>query len=582
MEDFTEPLISGTHNQENAVLDCDDDHCEQDTETPVHIDEENNNNNNNYVQLIDNEDDVNADSTFTDDGDNQNEIYSLDPRRYAILAIFCLNNLIGSAVWITFAPIEDAVKAKFQQYDHGTGTISLQQINWFSMVSMAIYGPGTALCAWIVPKYGFRETVVWSSVMMALGCFLRWLSLSFVIPEEGAMGYGYSSSTVRYSILLAGQGLVALGQTIFMNAPARVAASWFQQTTKAIGAINLCSNLGIIFGQALPPLCVVAETGEHLDQLLGAQGLVMALCTLFTGYSFRYEEPPCPPSASEAARRMERRRRRQSENSVSSNHVASHSTGALKDVEKLLTNPQYVILMIAFGINYGLNGAVVTLMEPWLASCGFPGDKTAGLFGSLLIGGGVVATWIASTLLDITRNYNQAIRWSFASTAVVAVLLVATLYPQCPTWILATAFTMTGMTQMPLMTICTDAVAAHTYPVSEELSSAGLQMVGQYLGVVLVDGMSYLIESESQDSDDDDDSRTGRYGFSAKVNIAYIALLVISSICACSYKSDDLRANTANHNETQQNSSDQTMALLGNIDSHDDESGAGTRDIDES
>ncbi len=565
MEDFTESLLSRVDDQASTTSNCDGDHCEH-TELPRQIDEENNNND--YVQLIGNEDDANADSLFIDDGNEHNQIYSLDSQRFAILAIFCLNNLIGSAVWITFAPIEDAVKAKFQQYDHGSGSISSQQINWFSMISMAIYGPGTALCAWILPKYGFRETVVWSSVMMAFGCFLRWFSLSFVIPDEGVTSDEYSSSAVRYSILLTGQGLVALGQTIFMNAPARVAASWFQQTTKAIGAINLCSNLGIIFGQALPPLCVAAETGQHLDQLLGAQGIAMALCTLFTGYSFR-EEPPNPPSASEAAKRLERRRL--SENSVSSDDMTSPSVGALKDVEKLLTNSQYVILMIAFGITYGLNGAVVTLMEPWLASCGFPGDKTAGLFGSLLIGGGVVATWIASTLLDITRNFNQAIRWSFLSTAVVAVALVAALYPKCPTWILATAFTMTGMTQMPLMTICTDAVAAHTYPVSEELSSAGLQMVGQYLGVVLVDGMSYLIESESQGDG-------GRYGFSAKVNIAYIALLVVSSICACCYNSDDLRANAANHNERQQNTSDQTMALLGNRDHRDDESGMETSD----
>ncbi len=551
MESLAEPLVVSRENDHAHVAsDCDEDHHENST-VIAQRDEENSNN---YFRLIDDHDDdanANADST-----------YSLDPRRFAILTIFCLNNLIGSAAWITFAPIEDAVKAKFLQYG---SSISSQQINWLSMISMVVYGPGTALCAWVVPKYGFRETVIGSSVIMALGFYLRWLSFNILIPHDGAMSDEYSSSTTRYSILLTGQGLVALGQTIFMNAPARVAASWFQQTTKPIGAINLCSNFGIIVGQALSPLCVVPETGEYLDQLLGAQGIVMAICTLFTGYSFQYEEPERPPSASEAAKRRERLR--QSDNS--SDPAASPS--ALKDVKTLVTNPQYVILTIAFGITYGLNGTIMTLMEPWLALCGFPGDETAGLFGSLLVGGGLVGTWIASTLLDITRNYNQAIRWSFVSIIAVGVGLVATLYPECPTWVLATAFTMTGMTQGPITAICTDAVAAHTYPVSEELSSAGLQMVGQYLAVVMVNGMSYLIESESGGE---------KYGFSAKVNIAYIGLLAVSSFFACCYHSEDLRANTANNEESLQNSTNQTIPLLGNTNSSDDNSGTETSDID--
>jgi len=571
---LTEPLIFRPNNdtirtQKNDDIEPnDDDH--EDFTTPTA--ERDNEENNDYVPLIDTNDgdDANIDGSFTSYGDDQIQRYSLDSRRFAILAIFCLNNLIGSAVWITFAPIEDAVKAKFRQYDNTTNdddssgsTISNQQINWLSMISMAVYGPGTALCVWFVPKYGFRETVIASSIIMTIGCFLRWLSLSFVSPDDGAVSDQYSSSKSPYLILLTGQGLVALGQTIFMNAPARVAASWFQQTTKTIGAINLCSSLGIIIGQALSPLIVIEETGEHLDQLLAAQGVAMGICALFTGYWFRYEEPVCPPSASESVRRIERQR--QHDQSFFPDSAGSSTSNISKDFEKLLTNPQYIILIVAFGIIYGLNSAIVTLMQPWIASSGFSGDKMAGFCGSLLTGGGIAGTWIASVLLDLTRNFNQAIRWSFASTAVAAIGLVAALHPECPTWILATAFTITGMTQMPLLTICSDAAAAHTYPVPEELSSAGLQMVGQYLGIVLVDGMSYLIESAHNSDDDDNDNNEKKYGFAAKVNITYLLLLSISTVMSCCYKSDDLRANVANNREILQNNDDQTTAPLVDI-----------------
>lgn len=560
LESLTEPLISETHSdtvrtQSNDSLDTND----GSHELPTHREDEESNN---YVPLIDGH----AGEGFADYDDNQIETYPLDPRRFAILAIFCLNNLVGSAAWITFAPIEDAVKAKFKQYGgDSSSTITSQQINWLSMISMAVYGPGTALCAWVVPKYGFRETVIVSSITMALGCFLRWLS--FVSTDGGVASDGFSSVTARYCILLTGQGLVALGQTIFMNAPARVAASWFQQTTKSIGMINLCSNLGIVFGQALSPLCVITETGEHLDQLLVGQAAAMGICTLFTGFSFRYEEPAYPPSAAESVRRRERDLH--SGHSSSPDPMLSPTSRVSTEIQKLLTNPQYIMLMVAFGINYGLNGAIMTLMQPWLASSGFPGDEMAGLFGSLLIGGGVFATWIASILLDFTRNFNQAIRWSFASTTIVAIGLVASLHPECPTWILATTFTITGMTQMPLLTICCDAVAAHTYPISEELSSAGLQMVGQYLGIVLVDGMSYLIESAP--SGEDNDNKT--YGFKAKVNIAYLLLLFVSTALAWCYKSDDLRANIMNDRRMLQNSRSLTTTLFGEDNSHSSNSG---------
>ena len=540
MEALTEPLISET--QDDSDLASNDVGDRRKSSAPLTTEAENND----CVPLVDSHYGDNAnpiidadiESSFSDHDDQQNDTFSLDPRRFAILAIFCLNNLIGSAAWITFAPIEDAVIAKFREYDGDGSSVSPQQINWLSMISMAVYGPGTAFCAWAVPKYGFRETVIGSSFAMSLGCLLRCLSLGLGSEE-------HLSLTARYSILLIGQGLVALGQTIYTNAPARVAAAWFQQTTKSIGAINLCSNLGVMFGQALSPLCVIAATGEHLDQLLFGQGIAMVLCTLFTIYSFRYEEPEHPPSASESARRRERQR--QSENSSSSNPVVSVSSGVLKDVNRLLTNPQYVVLVIAFGLNYGLNGAIVTLIQPWLALCGFPGDEIAGLFGALLIGGGVVGTWIASALLDITRNYNQAIRWSFASTAVVGIGLVASLYPKCPTWILAISFTITGMTQMPLVTIASATSAKHTFPVPEELSSAGLQMAGQYLSVFMIDGMSSLIESESNNDSEE------KYGFSAKVNIAYLSLLFMSSAFACCYMSEEAEANIAN---------DQTTSLL--------------------
>jgi cyanate permease len=503
----------------------------------------------NYEILLDNDDGDDHDANNNDDDasiDDYGQSYPLDPRRFSVLAVFALNNLLGSAAWITFAPIEDAVQTKFQ--------INQMQVNWLSMISMAVYGPGTLICTWMVPKLGFGKTVIISSLTMALGCLLRWcsctsslkLGLDLDYEELSSSSSSSSSSSLRYIILLSGQGLVALGQTIFMNAPARIAASWFQQTTKVIGVIIFSANIGIILGQTLSPLCVIEDTGENLDKLLAVQGLAMGVCALLTCYSFKSVEPLLPPSPSEAARR----RQQQSQQEIGdSSHQSTFAT-IVKDIKTLSTDPQYLILLVAFGIEYGVNNAILTLLQPWVASSGFPGDETAGILGSLLIAGGVVGTFIAAILLDRTRNFTQAVRWSFVVAVVVAFGLVATLQPSCPTWILATAFTITGMSQMPLLTICLDAVAAQTYPIPEELSSAGLQLIGQYFGIILIDVMGDLIDS----SNSADDHSETRYGFAANVNILYLALLIISAAFACCYKSDDLRTHVndgdINHDTT--------------------------------
>jgi hypothetical protein len=159
----------------------------------------------------------------------------------------------------------------------------------------------------------------------------------------------------------------------------------------------------------------------------------------------------------------------------------------------------------------------------------------AGNCGSFAIIGGVVGTCIAAPLLDWTRDYKQAVRWSFLATSIVMVGVVAVLQPSSNTWSLAVVFFIMGMSQFPLLPICLDAAASHTYPISEELSSAGLQFVGQYLGIFLTDGMEHLLKSRSN-------GNGTSIGFSSPVNITILALMFLSTIFAMFYSGDDPRA----------------------------------------
>lgn len=466
--------------------------------------------------------------------------YLLDPQRFIVLTVFSLCNLLASAVWITFAPIEDAVKVKYNG-------ISGAQVNWLSMIFMLLYGPGTAICAWSIRRFGLRQTVVISALCMTVGCFLRWWSIYFVvIDNDDNSNNNDATANWAYILLLTGQGMVAISQPVFANAPARVAASWFQKTTQAIGISVFAAMIGMVFGQAMSPLLVVEATGDHLGTLMFGQAVGMVFCCIGTWWYFE-SEPASPPSAAEAARRRRQppspqpcpnadngdNNTQQSNNDEQPNH--DHDMSAVwTDVKALFTDKQYIIMLVAFGLCYGANNAILTLLQPWIAAAGFPGDETAGLLGSLTIAGGVIGTLIAAPLLDASRNYNQAVRWSFTVSFIVAVLSVATLHPSSPKWILAVAFTAMGMTQLPLLTICLDAAAAHSYPIPEELSSAGLQLVGQYLGIAMIDFMGSLLENDKEAK-----------GYKGQFNIAFLTFLGISAAAALCYNGDDPRA-TAN------------------------------------
>jgi MFS family permease len=461
----------------------------------------------------------------------------LDPRRFVVLSVFSLANLLGGAAWITFAPIDDVMIELY--------SISPQQVNWLSLIFMALYGPGTAVCACGVRKYGLRMTVMTSAFLMAIGGLLRWWSFYFIHNDNSRMAY---------VILLTGQGLVALSQPVFSNAPARVASAWFRHTAAAIGFTVLGSMVGMVLGQSMSPWMI-----RHVDQLLAGQALVMFGCAIAC-YVYFESEPKVPPTVAEAIRRHQQQNE-QERFSEGGSRTSVHSLARMRqEIIQLLSDTQYLVLLVSFGVQYAVNNgmpfllctleisigweylgssffiaALLTLLQPWIAAAGFPGDDLAGICGSLAIIGGIVGTFMAAPLLDWTRDYNHAVHWSFLVTFIVMLGVVAVLQPNSNVWLLAAGFVLMGMTQFPLLPICLDAAAAHTYPVSEELSSAGLQFVGQYLGILLTDGMEYMLKTSSND-----DGMS--VGFSAPVNIAILALMFLSTVVAMLYNGDDPRA----------------------------------------
>eukprot|EP00539_Tryblionella_compressa_P019701 CAMPEP_0178857584 /NCGR_PEP_ID=MMETSP0747-20121128/213_1 /TAXON_ID=913974 /ORGANISM="Nitzschia punctata, Strain CCMP561" /LENGTH=588 /DNA_ID=CAMNT_0020523831 /DNA_START=54 /DNA_END=1820 /DNA_ORIENTATION=- len=438
-----------------------------------------------YVVLVDGNSDEGSAASIIDDDE-----YPLDPRRFVMLAIFSIENLLAGCAWICFAPIDDVVQTKY-------GGISQSQVNNLSLIFMIVYGPGTALSSWSVTKYGFRETVVVSAFIMGLGALLRWWSVYFIQGDSSSTGDDKNESRLAYNILWTGQALIAVGQIVFQNAPARVASAWFQKTAAIIGCIVNGAMVGMILGEVLPPLFV-----NRLDILLAGQAIAMVVCAI-AAFLFFESEPKLPPTAAEAARRRHQQQVQSLDvDSANEQHCSPTSSVSIwQSVRQLMSNTQYLILLVAIGIQYGVNNALLTLLQPWMARAGFPDDEIAGLFGSVAIVGGAIGTFIATPLLDKTRNYKQAVRLSFFTSFIVMIGVVFAVRPGFPVWVVLGSSFFMGMSQFPIICICLDAAASNTYPIGEELSSAALQMCGQYLGVVFTYGIGDLLQKDGGHAD---------------------------------------------------------------------------------
>jgi hypothetical protein len=114
--------------------------------------------------------------------------------------------------------------------------------------------------------------------------------------------------------------------------------------------------IGMIAGQGLTPLLGI----DRLDQWLAAQGLAMVVCAVASFLYFQ-SEPKLPPTAAEAARRLQHHQQQCQENQLEQNDInhgndISFSTTTIwSDMLNIFSDTQYWILLVAFGIEYGIN-----------------------------------------------------------------------------------------------------------------------------------------------------------------------------------------------------------------------------------
>ncbi|XP_054666373.1 solute carrier family 49 member A3 isoform X2 [Grus americana] len=244
-------------------------------------------------------------------------------RRWFLLAAVCLLNCSNAMLWLTFAPVADKTAAYF--------SISLEMVNWLSIVYLLISIPFGLVATWVLDSVGLRCAVILSAWLNMMGSIIRMFSvLKFL--SLGSQNYWY---------LFVGQCLCALAQPLIIFSPTKLAALWFPDHQRATA--NMIASMSVT-------ACALATVG------------------------IREKVPPTPPSASA---------------------TNSTSQPFLTGLKMLLRNKPYIILAVCFGGGIGMFTCFSALLEQILCEKGYSNEfaglngalfTVCGLLGAFLLG----------------------------------------------------------------------------------------------------------------------------------------------------------------------------------------------------
>ncbi|GJQ67523.1 hypothetical protein Trydic_g8335 [Trypoxylus dichotomus] len=380
------------------------------------------------------------------------EVYKI---RWLILGIFVLYSASNAMQWIQYSIIANIITEFY-----GVSSIA---VDWTSMIYMVLYIPTVFPASFFLDKYGLRLTVLLGSIGTCVG---SWIKVGSVDPS-------------LFWVTFLGQSIVALSQACILSIPAKLAAAWFgpQQVSSACSIGVFGNQLGVAIGFLIPPMIVrsgsQSEIKPQLYTLFIGNGIITSVITVLIAIFFK-NGPPTAPSRAEASKSGE----------------VSVNTNFLKSLKALITNKNYILLVLSYGINVGIFYAISTLLNQ-IVLAHYPNRETdAGRIGLLIVFAGMIGSVICGILLDKTRKFKETtlavyilsllgmIIYTFTlNTNIVIVYIVSTFL----------GFSMTG-----LLPVGFELASELTFPEPEGTSTGVLNASSQLFGVIFTSLYSVL------------------------------------------------------------------------------------------
>jgi len=270
-----------------------------------------------------------------------------------------------------------------------------------------------------------------------------------------------------FHFILAGQIATALGVGIILQLPVGIATSWFgsNEQAKATSIGVLANILGIAVGFAQPGSMVPDVTDkivlkEKLFNLFISQ-LVFLVINLVTVYLFFYDNPKLPPSYSAGLQK---------------NTSEENKLSFFQSVKMLVGNKPFNIQVHSFGIVFGLNACIVTILDQLLISILCQND--IGWLGFTINISGVAGIYLSGVVNDKLNKYRLvAIVITFGTLLAWIILTFVSIHVQSKVLIFVN-FGVIGFFGGAFWSHSLSSVAEMTYPVSEMIAGSIITMFG--------------------------------------------------------------------------------------------------------
>ncbi|XP_008289945.1 solute carrier family 49 member A3 isoform X2 [Stegastes partitus] len=373
-------------------------------------------------------------------------VFKVYKRRWLVLLVLCLLNCSNATLWLTFAPVADQ-SAQFLK-------VTLQEINWLSLVFMVVAIPLSFGTTWMLDTLGLRITLVLGSWLNMLGALMRYAGTAS-LP-------GYTN---YFPIVMLGQTLAAVAQPLIIFTPTKVAALWFPDHQRATANMiaSMSNPLGVLLANIISPM--MAETSAHIPILLLAYAVPTCIICFLATVGIRSSAPPTPPSASAEC---------------------SGSEPYVQGIKLLLKNKAYLILLLCFGSGIAVFTCFSTLLEQILCVQGYSNDF-AGLCGALFIVFGVIGAGALGLYVDKTKKFIEATKINMGFTALSCIAFsVVSLMPQQKAAVAAVC-SLFGLFGFSIYPVAMELSVECSYPVGEATSA----------GLIFISGFSRFSTSSS-------------------------------------------------------------------------------------
>lgn len=282
------------------------------------------------------------------------------PYRWIVLGTFMATSIVAQMLWLTFSSLPPC----------GTAVLcaTADNVTLLTAIYPLVFVVISIPTGMFIDLKGFRPSVLLGAVLLAVSGALRPFSTSF-------------------PLLLAIQGVGAVGQPFILNSISKLVRTWFpaSEVATATGLGTLSIYIGLALGFGLTP--VLAATWGTLG-MFEAYGAFAVLA--FVLFALAGREGPHPGAAGE--------------------------TTSLRAIFGMLRIRNVALLSALFFAGIGVFNSFATYVQPMLGARGVSAD-TAGELGGIMIIGGIAGALVISLIADRYHTLRRPL-WVCVAVAV--------------------------------------------------------------------------------------------------------------------------------------------------------------------